>query len=103
MKPKLLLAAALIAVLAGLVAGGWWWNERQHRPASDTLVFHGNVDIREVQLAFNASDRIERLLVREGDRVAAGQLLAVLDSRKLGHAVEQATATVAAQREIVAR
>jgi HlyD family secretion protein len=103
MKPKLLLAAALIVILAGLAAGGWWWNEWRHRPASDTLVFHGNVDIREVQLAFNASDRIERILVREGDRVSAGQLLAVLDSRKLAHAVEQARATVAAQREIVAR
>ena len=103
MKPKLLIAALLAALLVGLVAAGWWWYERQHRPASDILVLHGNVDIREVQLAFNASDRIQQVLVREGERVTAGQLLAVLDSRKLRHAADQAQAQVAAQREIVAR
>ncbi|HTS52323.1 MAG TPA: efflux RND transporter periplasmic adaptor subunit [Burkholderiales bacterium] len=102
MKWKLLLAVAL-ALVAGLAAGGWWWYERQHRTASNTLVLHGNVDIREVQLAFNASDRIEQVLVREGERVTAGQLLAVLDSRRLRHGVAQAQAQVAAQRDIVAR
>ena len=103
MKPKLLLAVALIVVLAGLAGGGWWWYVHRHRAAGDSLVLHGNVDIREVQLAFNASDRIERILVHEGDRVTASQLLAVLDSRRLGHAVAQAEAQVAAQREVVAR
>ena len=103
MKPKLLIAALLAALLVGLVAAGWWWYERQHRPASDILVLHGNVDIRQVELAFNASDRIDQVLVREGERVTAGQLLAVLDSRRLRHAADQAQAQVAAQREIVAR
>jgi membrane fusion protein YbhG len=103
MKPKLVMAALLVALLAGLASAGWWWYERQHRAASDSLVLHGNVDIREVQLAFNASDRIEQVLVREGERVTAGQLLAVLDSRKLRHAVDEAQAQVAAQREVVAR
>ena len=81
MKPKLFLVVAVIVLLAGLAGGGWYWYERQHSAVGDTLVLHGNVDIREVQLAFNASDRIERILVREGDRVTAGQLLALLDSR----------------------
>ncbi len=103
MKAKVLLAAALVLLVAGISGGGWWWYQRQHRGASDALVLHGNVDIREVQLAFNASDRIEQILVREGQRVTAGQLLAVLDSRRLGHAVAQAEAQVAAQREVVAR
>lgn len=103
MKAKVLVAAALACVLAGLATGGWWWYGREHIAAGDTLVLHGNVDIREVQLAFNASGRIEQLLVREGERVTAGQLLAVLDSRKLRHAVAQAQAQVAAQREVVAR
>ena len=103
MKPKLFLPVALIVVLAGLAGGGWYWYERHNGAVSDLLVLHGNVDIREVQLAFNASDRIERILVREGDRVSAGQLLALLDSRRLRHAAAQAQAQVVAQREIVAR
>jgi HlyD family secretion protein len=103
MKPKLFLAVAVIVLLAGLAGGGWYWYERQHGAVSNTLLLHGNVDIREVQLAFNASDRIERILVREGDRVTAGQLLALLDARRLRHAAGQAQAQVAAQREVVAR
>ncbi len=103
MRAKVLLAAALVLLVAGISGGGWWWYQRQHRGASEALVLHGNVDIREVQLAFNASDRIEQILVREGQRVTAGQLLALLDSRRLGHAVAQAEAQVAAQREVVAR
>jgi multidrug resistance efflux pump len=103
MKRKALLAAALLLALAGLAGGGWWWYQREHRSVGDMLVLHGNVDIRDVQLAFDASDRIAQVLVHEGDRVRAGQLLAVLDSRRLRHAVAQAEAQVAAQREVVAR
>jgi HlyD family secretion protein len=102
MKTRVLLAAGLLLV-AGISGAAWWSYQRQHRGASDTLVLHGNVDIREVQLAFNASDRIQQILVREGQRVTAGQLLALLDSRRLSHAVAQAEAQVAAQREVVAR
>ena len=87
MKPKLFLVVAVIVLLAGLAGGGWYWYERQHSAVGDTLVLHGNVDIREVELAFNASDRIEQILSSEGDRVTAGQLLALLDSRRLRHAV----------------
>jgi len=102
MKKKLLVAVALLAIFAALVAG-WRWVERERASAIDALVLHGNVDIREVQLAFNASDRIEQIFVREGERVSAGQVVAILDSRKLRGAVSRAEAQVAAQREIVAR
>jgi HlyD family secretion protein len=102
MKARILVALALIVLLAG-AAGAWWWRERGERAPADVLVLHGNVDIRQVELAFNASGRIDRVLVHEGDRVEKGQLLAVLDTRRLEHAVQLAQAQVAAQREVVAR
>lgn len=102
MKARLLLIAAVLTVLAALL-GAWWWYGQRKAAASPTLVLHGNVDIREVQLAFDASDRIAQILVHEGDRVTAGQLLAVLDTRRLQQAVAQAQAQVAAQRQVVAR
>ncbi|HTT40108.1 MAG TPA: efflux RND transporter periplasmic adaptor subunit [Burkholderiales bacterium] len=103
MRARVVVAAALVLLSAGFAGAAWWWHQRQDRGVSDVLVLHGNVDIREVQLAFDASDRIEKVLVREGERVTAGQLLAVLDSRRLRHAAAQAQAQVAAQREVVAR
>jgi len=41
-------------------------------------VLYGNVDIRQVQLAFNNSERISVVLVQKGDHVQRGQVLARL-------------------------
>lgn len=49
---------------------------------------------RETPLAFNTPGRIAAILVREGDRVAAGQLLARLDTTALGANQNAATADV---------
>jgi len=101
MKAKIVLLVAVVALLAA--GGAWWWQQQRARPPGDALLLHGNVDIRQVELAFNASGRIEQVLVHEGDRVAQGQLLAVLDMRRLERAVQLAEAQVNAQREVVAR
>jgi HlyD family secretion protein len=67
------------------------------------LTLFGNVDIRQVQLAFNDSERITALLVQEGDRVQPGQLLATLDTQRFAASVADAEDKVAAQRQVVAR
>jgi len=89
-------------VLVALAAGVW---RLQHdRPANgDGLVLHGNVDIRQVELAFNASGRIAEVLVQEGDRVGKGQELARLDTERLKLALEQAQAQADVQRSTLAR
>ncbi len=46
---------------------------------------HGTVDIRQSTLCFEQSGRILRLDADEGDKVAAGQILGVLDTRDLEH------------------
>jgi HlyD family secretion protein len=61
------------------------------------------VDLRQVDLAFNNSERIAAVLVQEGDRVKRGEVLARLDASRLGPLVAEAEATVAAQREAVER
>lgn len=66
------------------------------------LELHGNVDIREVQLAFHATGRIARMLVEEGQRVEVGELLAELDPVRQQAAVAQARAVLAAQEQEVA-
>jgi HlyD family secretion protein len=92
-----------IVVLAAVGAGLWFWRSRGEAEAADRLVLYGNVDIRQVQLAFNGSERIAALLVQEGDRVKAGQLLAVLDTQRLEAKAGGKEAQVAAQHEVVAR
>ncbi|HEX4129850.1 MAG TPA: efflux RND transporter periplasmic adaptor subunit [Pirellulales bacterium] len=89
----LLLAAVLIAV-----ASWWWEHERRNSPE---LELFGNVDLRQVALAFNNNERIAAVLVQEGDRVHKGQVLARLDVGRLEPQVAQAEAQAAAQRQVV--
>ena len=75
-----------------------------HRePPTQELILYGNVDLRQVQLAFNNSERIAAVLVQEGDHVKKNQVLARLDTRRLQPQVAQAAAQVAAQRFVVER
>ena len=67
------------------------------------MSLYGNVDLRQVQLSFNNSERIAAVLVQEGDRVRQGQLVARLDTRRLEPQVAQAEAQAAAQRQVVQR
>ena len=90
--------AAIIASAAGLT---WWFT----RPVGDSteLVLFGNVDLRQVQLAFNNSERIAEVKAQEGDRVRKGDVLARLDTSRLGSMVAQAEAQLAAQDEVFKR
>ncbi len=99
-KRAFLVVLLVVLVSAGLVARYWL----AHRPApSDTITLYGNVDIRQVQLAFNDSERVEKLLVDEGSAVHAGQLVAQLVQQRFTDAVGQSQSTVAAQQQLVAR
>jgi HlyD family secretion protein len=93
--------ALTIAAACALIAFGWWLLHRDRAP--NEIVLYGNVDLRQVELPFNGSERIAAVLVQEGDRVRQGQVLARLDTSRLAPQVAQAEATVAAQREAVAR
>ena len=55
------------------------WTNRTEAPAS--LVLQGNVDIREVDLAFRQPGRLASLKFDEGTTVKQGQLLAELDAK----------------------
>jgi HlyD family secretion protein len=96
----------LLLLAVGIAATGartWPWPFYHERKPANELVLFGNVDIRQVQLAFNGNDRITVMHVVEGDRVRRGQLLATLDARRLKAAADRAAAQVEAQRQVVAR
>jgi len=59
------------------------------------LKLYGNVDIREVDMAFRVPGRIATMAVDEGDKVQAGQLLAALDTASIDAQVNEANAAVA--------
>lgn len=97
---KKLVAIAIVAAIT-IAAGAWYCC----RPAANDkeLVLYGNVDLRQVALAFPASERIARVLAEEGQRVQAGQVLAELDTRGLRLRLAEAEAQAGAQQQALAR
>ena len=96
-------AILLVLIIVVAAVGGWlWWNAHRTDDAKE-LMLHGNVDLRQVDLAFNNSERIAAVLVQEGDRVRRGQLLARLDTSRLEPQLAQVEAQAAAQRQVVQR
>jgi HlyD family secretion protein len=90
---------AVLAILAiGFGAGRRWGNPKKELKR---LVLYGNVDLRQVELAFNDSERIAEVLVQEGDQVKSGQILARLDTSRLKPQTAAAEAEVASQQAVV--
>lgn len=66
------------------------------QPARLSLSSSGDVQaLREVDLTFLAGGQVAEVLVQEGARVEAGQVIAVLDTRPLDQQVQQAEAALA--------
>ncbi len=92
----------VILILVIAAAGGTWWY--LHRDdGSNALVLYGNIDFRQLTLAFNGSERVAEVLVEEGAQVKKGQIVARLDTSRLQPQVAQAEAQAASQRANLAR
>ncbi len=94
-----------ILAIAVLAAAGFfvWHRLHQKRAVSGSVTIYGNVDIRQVQVAFNDSERIDKLLVDEGSVVRTGQLIGQLVQQRFSDAVAQDQSIVAAEQQVVTR
>lgn len=92
---KILIALLLIAI----AAAGWYWWSYRNTADSGELTLYGNIDIRQVSLAFDGSGRIAELRAEEGDSVKAGQVIGRLDTSTLELQARQAEAQVDAQKQ----
>lgn len=88
-----------IVMAIAIVAAGaaWLWTQRTS-PDDDLLRLYGNVDIREVQLAFRQPGRMARMAFDEGDAVTAGTRMAALDAQPYQEALAVAEATMQVAR-----
>lgn len=93
---------AIVVVVVLALAGATYWYFRNTNENGD-LALHGNVDIRQIALAFDGSGRVLEMHVDEGDSVKAGTVLGVLDTRTLELQAEQAQAQIEVQRQNLAR
>lgn len=86
---KIAIPILLLAAVAAYVV----YRQRETRAnATATTVLYGNIEVREVELAFRQSGRLAEMKVDEGDRVQAGDVVAVLDDQPFKDALQVAEA-----------
>ena len=96
-----LLVLLMLAIALGI--GGWLYLRPNRSVPGAFVTLYGNVDIREVQPAFNDSGPVTRMLVQEGDAVKKGELIATLDDARFAATLAQAEGQMRNQEQVLAR
>ncbi|HWR44545.1 HlyD family secretion protein [Sporomusa sp.] len=88
-RKTVMIAGAITGLL--LVVGGWWWISSSGKISTDDARVKNNI----VNVSTKVPGQVEEILVKEGDHVEAGQIIANIDSVSLQIQVEQAQANLA--------
>lgn len=113
-RTRIIIGVVAVAALGGIVAFNVTKDRRNRitvqtqkvgrQDLVSTVTASGEVKPRKyVNISSNVSGRIVRMLVREGDRVKAGQVLARIDSTRFEADAKQSEAGVQAQKADLAR
>ena len=76
MKKKIIALVVLIILIAGLCI---FFYKANKKDTLDDLTLFGNIEIRQVDLSFQVSGLVSKLLKEEGGTVKKGELIAVID------------------------
>lgn len=87
-----LIIAFLVLGGAAVIAG---WGLVRGRGDGDVLTANGTIEATEVEVSSKLPGRLVQLLVKEGDQVQGGQVIARLDTSEFEAEVAQARAAVA--------
>jgi HlyD family secretion protein len=96
-------ALLILGLVVGVAFAATLWSRFGGREGDGMLVLYGNVDIREVELAFRVTGRLQMMRFDEGDDVEAGQVVAALDAKPYRDALAAADARVEQARANVAK
>ncbi len=98
---KSLVVFLLVAVIAAGAAGYLWWRSNQDQLPDYIASGNGRIEAEEVHVATKYAGRVADVLVNEGDRVEAGQVLAHMDTGELRASLAAANASIAQAQENV--
>ena len=90
MKKKII-ALVLIILIAGLCI---FFYKANKKDTSNELTLYGNIEIRQVDLSFQVSGLVSKLLKEEGDTAKKGELVAVMDESDYNANFKKAEAEV---------
>src|SRR5208283_5086569 len=84
-KRILIIGAVAIAITATALYAGWFRRD-------NSLQGSGTVEARNIRVGSKVGGRIDKVLVREGDSVQAGQILITFDDKELLASLDQSRA-----------
>ena len=84
-----------ILVLAAALGGWQWWQWRQPKLPEGIAFSNGRIEADQVDIAAKYAGRVKEVLVKEGDLVEPGQVLARMDTAELEASLEKARAETA--------
>src|SRR6202162_834012 len=82
-----ILIVLIVLVTAAVVSARWF-----QRRNDSTLQGSGTVEARDIRVGSKVGGRIDKVLVREGDRVQPGQTLITFDDKELLASLDQSRA-----------
>lgn len=90
-KQRLIIIMATVFLLGALFGGGWWWYNSSRYVSTDDARVDGTI----VGVSSKISGKVIDVLVKEGDEVQAGQIIAKLDTRDIAAQKKKAEAALA--------
>jgi len=93
-KSKFIVGLLIIFLLIGVSGGGYWWYLTTKYVSTDDARISGTI----VTVSSKNSGKITEVLVKEGDQVQIGQVVARIDARESLAGQAQAQATLAAAK-----
>ena len=93
-----------IPVVVAVAAGGgfYWWQQQQNQLPEDIASGNGRIEAVQVDISTKMAGRVQAVMAREGDLVAAGQSLAKIDTAQLQAQLLRAEAGIAGAESQVA-
>ncbi|MBI5264042.1 MAG: HlyD family efflux transporter periplasmic adaptor subunit [Bradyrhizobium sp.] len=98
-RPKTVFA--VLAIMLGAMAAGYvaWTRQSANAVPQGFVVANGRIEAQEIDVAAKYGGRIVEVTIQEGDDVAAGAVIARLDSDELNAAIARAEAQLDAARQ----
>src|SRR6266498_4620511 len=92
--PRVLRVLAALAIVCGAAFLIWWFLIRQPPIPHNIITVSGRIEGDDSAIAAKTSGRIREIRVREGDRVKAGDVIALLDDEQAVAREQQAQSAV---------
>lgn len=89
-KQKMILLLFILLSVVGAAGGGWWWYMNTKYVSTDDARIAGTI----VSVSAKIPGKVTDVLVKEGDQVKIGQVIARIDAREAGAQKLQAQAAL---------